>query len=132
MIDVVAAVLHRNNTFLTCRRSARLTGSGQWEFPGGKRESDETAAEALYREIAEELGVRIVVGESLGRLTHRYADKTIRLECFLVSSWSGEFVLSDHDCMQWCSLDELAGMNLSAADVPFIDRIRQRSPISLN
>lgn len=123
--DVVAAVLHRNNTFLACRRSVHLTASGQWEFPGGKRNLDETAVEALQREIAEELNVRIVVGESLGKLTHRYTDKTIRLECFLINHWNGEFELSDHDRMQWCSLDELTGLNLSAADIPFVDRLRQ-------
>lgn len=123
-IEVVAAVFHRNGKYLVCRRKPGLSNAGQWEFPGGKRNPDECHAAALIREIDEELRVKIVVGESLGSTTHRYSDKTIELHCFLVDIWSGDFVLTDHDDLQWHSIEQLRELRLSAADVPFVERIQ--------
>ena len=60
-IEVAAAVLQRRDgSFLLAQRPAGKAYAGYWEFPGGKIENGETAAEALTRELHEELGVDIV------------------------------------------------------------------------
>ncbi len=123
---MVAAVFHRDEKYLTCRRKPGISNAGQWEFPGGKRKPDESHTATLIREIDEELHVKIVVGESLGSVTHSYADKTIKLQCFLIEEWTGDFVLTDHDSLQWQSIEQLRELPLSAADVPFVERIRNR------
>ncbi len=123
-LEVAAAVFQRRNKFLAARKKSGLSNAGQWEFPGGKRKSEETFEAALIREIAEELNVGIEVGQSLGSYTHHTKSIDINLHCFIVRDWQGEFMPTDHDKLQWCSVEELKLVGLSAADVPFVDRLQ--------
>ena len=124
-LEVAAAVFQRDNKFLAARKKSGLSNAGQWEFPGGKRHPEESFEMALIREIAEELSVSIEVGQSLGYHSHETNTLTIDLHCFVVCNWQGEFQPTDHDKLQWCSVDELKSLQLSDADVPFVDRISQ-------
>lgn len=72
MIVVAAAVVERDGAFLLTRRLQGTHLEGLWEFPGGKCEPGETPREALAREIAEELGVAVVVGDLLLVTRHTY------------------------------------------------------------
>ena len=112
-ISVVAAIFTRDQKYLACRKKPGLPNAGLWEFPGGKQNTDESAVDALYREINEELGVTPLIGASLGSLVHHYTDKSINLHCLFVHEWQGEFVPSDHDKLQWFTLDELAVLPMS-------------------
>lgn len=122
-IKVVAAVFRRGNKYLACRRKPELANGGEWEFPGGKQQPDELPAAALIREIEEELNVTPDVGTSLGTSIHNYEKKCIELHCFFVTQWLGDLNSCDHDKLEWFSTDELASLNMSAADIPFIHRI---------
>ena len=64
-LQVVAAVIRRGDMVLLASRPAEKPPAG-WEFPGGKVEAGETLADAVIRELAEELGVRVLPGECLG------------------------------------------------------------------
>jgi len=85
-IRVVAAVVRLGEALLITRRPDRPGQRGQWEFPGGKVEPGEGEADALRREIAEELGCDIVVGPLLLRHRHRYPDREVEL-----AFYSGRF-----------------------------------------
>jgi mutator protein MutT len=63
MITVVAAIIRRNDRILITQRSSDVHLAGLWEFPGGKVEPAESLDDALRREILEELGIRIRVGD---------------------------------------------------------------------
>jgi 8-oxo-dGTP diphosphatase len=78
-IRVVAAVVRRGDTILVTRRPDRPGRPGQWEFPGGKVEPGEHDADALAREIREELGCAVEVGALLLRHAHRYPDLEVDL-----------------------------------------------------
>ena len=104
-----------------------MSNGGLWEFPGGKQRTDESPAEALIREIQEELSVTPVIGESLGTSIHHYTEKSIELHCMFVSHWQGEFIPVDHDKLAWFSFDELVKLAMSDADVPFIARIESQA-----
>ncbi|MBW2433964.1 MAG: NUDIX domain-containing protein [Deltaproteobacteria bacterium] len=59
---VTAAILEKDGKILIARRKADDRQAGQWEFPGGTLESDETPRECLQREMREEFGIRVRMG----------------------------------------------------------------------
>jgi A/G-specific adenine glycosylase len=79
---VTAAVLHRDGTVLLARRPSEGLLGGMWEFPGGKVEAGESLEDCLVREIREELGVHIRVGEAFGVYRHAYTHFRITLHAF--------------------------------------------------
>src|SRR5689334_20140614 len=82
MIDAVivaAAVIERDGRFLVSRRLKGTHLAGLWEFPGGKCDPDESHADCLRRELAEELGVAAVVHEEIVATEHAYPERTVRL-----------------------------------------------------
>jgi 8-oxo-dGTP diphosphatase len=71
---VVAALITRNSKLLVCQRKRNDTHPLRWEFPGGKVEPGESLAEALTRELREELGVSATIGPEVHRTRHRYKE----------------------------------------------------------
>ena len=115
-IEVVAAAIERGGRYLLGRRPA--TGaprSGLWEFPGGKVDADESHAEALAREIVEELDVGVTVEARLATVEHRYPDRTVRLHLYRCRV-AGEPRATYHDEVGWFTVAELAALELSEAD----------------
>ena len=78
-IVVVAAIIERDNAFLLTLRPEGTHLAGHWEFPGGKVHEHETHAEALRREVFEELDAVAVVGDLAHTVTHAYPEKTVQL-----------------------------------------------------
>jgi 8-oxo-dGTP diphosphatase len=93
---------------------------GKWEFPGGKVEPGETPESALAREISEELGLVVDVGEQLGSGTARAGSKSIRLDVYAARIQSGELVLREHAQIRWATASELASFDWAEADVPSV------------
>jgi 8-oxo-dGTP diphosphatase len=117
-IEVSAAVVWKGPRVLLARRSPGRREAGKWEFPGGKREAHETLAESLVRELKEEFSVRAVVGEELLRSEHSYPHGRICLVAFRTVLLDEPLASTDHDRIDWVSLDHLLGYELSEADVP--------------
>jgi 8-oxo-dGTP diphosphatase len=115
MVRVVAAIIKESNRYLLARRSDGPR-AGLWEFPGGKIEAGEDAAGALCREIAEELGIGVVVGRSMARVVHEYDDLTIELIALEAEIVSGRPRPSVHSEITWATEEELHALRLSGAD----------------
>jgi 8-oxo-dGTP diphosphatase len=92
----------------------------KWEFPGGKIDSGETAEECLKRELVEEMGVRVRVGEDLPASTHRYPTFTVTLYPFICFIEAGEIVLHEHSAVSWLPAGELHTLDWAEADLPVI------------
>lgn len=118
-IDVVAAVIERNDQFLVTRRPTGTHLEGLWEFPGGKCESGEAAKACLRREVEEELGLRITVDGEL--LTTIYTDheRTIRLRFFRCRA-EGDPVARIGQQMRWVTRIELSTLEFPPADAELI------------
>ena len=88
---VAAAILSENGEELfIARRKKEVHQGGLWEFPGGKKEADETPFNALQRELQEELGISAHSAEPLIKLSHDYGDKLVELDVYTVIQFSGE------------------------------------------
>jgi 8-oxo-dGTP diphosphatase len=128
MVDVVCGVIEDGaGRYLVCRRPPGKHLGGLWEFPGGKVEDGEAPQEALARELAEELGVRVTVGEALKPVVWSYDRGRIRLLPFFCRITQGEPRPLEHDQLHWC---ELGGFNILAwapADVPVLDELKSRA-----
>lgn len=119
-IAVVCALIERNGRVLAARRSLAKPQGGKWEFPGGKLHDGEGPREALVREIAEELGVAIRVGNALAPATHDYGAFAITLIPFRCEIASGEPDPVEHEALAWCDHAQLATLDWAAADVPVV------------
>lgn len=123
MKQVVCAVVTNGERILLARRAAGEHLAGSWELPGGKVEAGETLAQALTRELMEELGVRARVAAELGRSVHHYERGSIELIA-LATELDGEITeLSVHDAVQWYAADELAALAIAPADIPLLELI---------
>ena len=99
---------------------------GLWEFPGGKIGDGESAAEALSRELAEELGIEVVACASFMRLRHEYDDRIVSIEFFIVSEWVSEPVGREGQALRWVPRERLDAAELLPADVPVVEALQRQ------
>ncbi|HEY8070092.1 MAG TPA: Nudix family hydrolase [Burkholderiales bacterium] len=105
-VEVAAAVIERpDGSFLLARRPAGKVYAGWWEFPGGKIEAGESAADALARELREELGIETLRAYPWVTRAHIYEHATVMLHFFRVVEWSGEPKSREGQAFVWQRLD---------------------------
>lgn len=115
--DVAAAVTVREDGHvLVAQRNPDDMLGGLWEFPGGKREDGETLPECLAREMREELGVEVGVGELLIVVKHAYTHFRVTLHAFRCRLAAGEPRCLDCAAFRWVTLAELDALPMSVAD----------------
>lgn len=124
MIEVTAAIIIENGRVLIARRKPGASQAGLWEFPGGKVRRGETPRQCLKREIAEELGIAVEVGESLGESVHAYPEKTVRLLAYRARVRGGSLALNDHSEVRWADAGELDQFTFCPADLPFVALVK--------
>ena len=90
VIPCGVALIRRGREFLIAQRKEDDSFGSFWEFPGGKKEADETFEECVTREIKEELGVVIRVERKFMEMRRGYGNRTLWLNFFLCSHVSGE------------------------------------------
>jgi mutator protein MutT len=122
-IEVSAALIFHCGRLLITQRRANSHLGGLWEFPGGKREAGETFEVCLLREIREELGVEIAVGELIAEVAHRYPEKSVRLKFFRCTLVSGEPQPLDCAAVKWIRPAGLAEHQFPAADAQLLAKL---------
>ncbi len=102
VVDVAVGVLIRpGGEFLLCSRPPGKVYAGYWEFPGGKLEAGETPAQALERELHEELGISINAAQAWRVELVDYPHALVRLHFMKVSSWRGELSMREGQSFAW-------------------------------
>ena len=123
-IEVSTALIFRAGKLLIAQRPEKSHLGGLWEFPGGKREAGENFEQCLVREIREELGVEIAVGELFEEVAHDYPDKSVRLKFFLCRLLAGEPQPLDCAAVRWVATAELADFEFPAADARLLEKLK--------
>jgi mutator protein MutT len=124
-VEVAAALIFRAGKLLITQRHAKAHLGGLWEFPGGKREPGETYERCLVREIREELGVEIVVGDCLAEISHEYPEKRLYLKFFRATLTGGEPQPLDCAALQWITRDGLNDFTFPEADRQVITQLKR-------
>lgn len=126
--DVTAAIIwNGDGRFLVAQRAANGLLGGLWEFPGGKVEPGEPLEDCLRREIAEELGLDIRVGDPLTVVKHAYTHFRITLHAFHARALQGQPQAIGCAAWRWIWLEEAAELAFSAADLRILDALRKMS-----
>jgi A/G-specific adenine glycosylase len=113
---VTAAIIHREGRMLIARRPENGLLGGLWEFPGGKLQEGEDLPACLRREIDEELGVRIDVGEEFGIYRHAYTHFRVTLHAFCCTLREGEPRPIQPSDLSWVDVAELSAYPMGKID----------------
>ena len=119
--DVTAAVIRKGRKILITRRPEKGLLGGLWEFPGGKQQPGETLEECLHREIEEELGIAIRVGERFLQVKHAYSHFKITLHLFFCRHLKGRIQKIGIMDYRWVSSAELSDYAFPRADQRVIE-----------
>ena len=125
-IHVAAAVItDPRGRVLLGRRTDGRDLAGLWEFPGGKCELGESPEDALVRELQEELGITVQVGEPLINVPQRYPDKRLRLDVRRVTAWDGIPRGVEGQALAWVAPEKLVRYPMPPADRPVVAMLLQ-------
>ncbi len=124
IVPVAVGVIRDGNRILLAKRPDHVHQGGRWEFPGGKREPGEDRFAALTRELEEELGIRPRDARPLIRIRHDYPDKSVELDVWFVTAYTGEPRGREGQLIRWFEPDELPGLDFPAANRPIVTAVR--------
>lgn len=128
VIEVAAAVLLHEESFLLAQRPVGKIYAGYWEFPGGKIEPGESPLHALRRELHEELGIEIHTAYPWLTRVFAYPHATVRLNFFRVLRWQGEPHGRENQQLSWQTGPKITVGPLLPANAPIL-RALQLPPL---
>lgn len=120
---VVAGALIAGSALLVAQRQRPPELAGLWELPGGKVVPGESDADGLERELHEELGVEVTVGERLG--DEVALNDTMTLRAYRVAQTGGTLRPNDHRALRWVTADELQSLRWVPADRAWLGELTQ-------
>jgi mutator protein MutT len=123
VIQVALAIVRRGDRFLVGKRPTEAHLGGLWEFPGGKFELGESAADAALRELREECNVVATIDSTLPKLQHDYGDRIIELTPILCRWVSGEGEPLGTEVCRWFTLADLRALPMPAMNDAILDQV---------
>ncbi len=116
----VGVVKNTKGQVLISLRDESLHQGGLWEFPGGKIETNETAEQALVRELKEELAIKVTAATHLITVKHQYPDIAVLLNVFLVENYTDDAKSCEGQAFKWINPIDLKDYEFPAANQPII------------
>ena len=121
---VAAALIRRGDEILCCQRTEHQALPLQWEFPGGKIEAGETAAQALQRELEEELGITAEIGPEVAQVLHTDRNgSSVNLYFHVVDRYQDELENRIFNDIRWVKRGDLPGLDFLDADKELVRRL---------
>jgi len=124
-VRVAAAIICSEGKIYATQRGYGPFKDG-WEFPGGKLEKGESSADAVRREIREELDTVIHPEKLFYTVEYDYPEFHLSMDCFLCTVVEGELVLREHESARWLSRGELDEVEWLPADHALIADLKER------
>jgi mutator protein MutT len=124
VIEVAAGLVFRQGRVLITQRPPGGHLAGWWEFPGGKREADETFEACLVRELREELGIEVAVGGLIEAVDHAYPERAVHLRFFRCAWLANEPRPLGCQALAWVGREDLMGYRFPPADERLLLRLR--------
>lgn len=126
-IPVVGAAIIKNGKLLAAKRSKDRSLGGMWEFPGGKIDGDETAAQALQREIFEEFGSQSTINQEFHDVFNKEYEFGKVILHVLYASLDSEIIKTiEHEELRWVNPEEALQLNWAPTDIPAIKKLVER------
>ncbi len=122
-VQVAAAIIRRGNEIFATQRGYG-SFQGGWEFPGGKLEAGETSAQALVREIREELGAEVEVRELIDTVEYDYPEFHLTMYCFFCTVKAGELELREHTAARWLTAETIDSVPWLPADIGLVSKLK--------
>jgi len=122
-VHVAVALIIKNQQVLISLRAAHVHQGNLWEFPGGKLEKDETAQQALCREIKEELDIDVLSSQNFMRIQHDYGDQSVLLDVLRVDDFAGEPRGVEGQKIKWQAINHLQAEDFPAANRIIVHRL---------
>ncbi|MGE4284855.1 MAG: (deoxy)nucleoside triphosphate pyrophosphohydrolase [Clostridia bacterium] len=126
MKEVTAAIIRHGEKILICQRAADDECAMLWEFPGGKRENNETLEECIIREIHEELELDIKVVGIFTESIYLFNGNKIFFTVYNVEITSGELSLNVHNAAEWVTVGEMDRYEFMPADIEFVNKLMKQ------
>jgi 8-oxo-dGTP diphosphatase len=123
LLVVAAALYDGDGRVLIAERPSGKHMAGRWEFPGGKVNQGEPEAQALARELREELGIEVTSSRPFMRLTHSYDDRDVELSMWIVERYSGAPKGLDGQRLKWVQPARLLDEDILEADRAFVEAL---------
>jgi 8-oxo-dGTP diphosphatase len=125
-IHVVGAAIMKENRILAAQRSSAMNSPLKWEFPGGKVEAGESHAQALKREVTEELGVDILVGNFIDSGCSEVNGNKIILHVYEAELLRGIPAAKEHAQLKWIEIPEIMKLDWAQPDIPACRELLKR------
>ncbi len=122
--EIVVAAIEKNGRLLLGKRPSEGFLGGLWELPGGRVKSGESPQEALAREVLEELGVRVQVGERIATVRHAYTHFRVTIHVYRCTHTRGTFSPRFHVALRWAPKSQLGRFPLPKANHKFLHLLR--------
>lgn len=124
-IHIVAAIIlnaEKSEVFITKRPQEKHKG-GFWEFPGGKVEEQETIAQAIKRELDEEVGIQVTQHSLFEHLEYDYTDKSLKFDFILVTDFKNQPFGREGQQGKWVPITKLRDYEFPEANRTILDRV---------
>lgn len=122
-VVVAAGLIFKDGKVLITRRKQGSHLGRYWEFPGGKKNQGEDLSACLMREVREEIGIGIKVGEEMLSVTHQYSDRKVNLHFFVCEWESGEIDAAGCEEYRWIERNRLDQFSFPPANAQLIEKL---------